>query len=328
MGSTGTTMHKICVATDLEPDDVLALAVLHGRKFAIKAVLVGEGDPRAKSHRALEYLSALGVADAVVTAGAPSDKLFPGEAPSAADTAFDAPSAFRYFEGLVDSGIKHVLYLKPPRELLAMWTADQARARTLFQHLHLGLYGSFNLRVLGYVKTAWMTSADECPFASVRLYQNVGGLADDFTGEAIKNLNPGTCPEFFGRAVDGHLKQVMHVWDSDVVKDCVDTCAGLGGIDGPPNGMDDERWRRNRTCYDQVSANFGRQIVAADPVLAAVVWSEALEADATTLSSVDMVFDGSKTYPVPVPSPGSRVKLYHGMRLSAVTDILLQTQWF
>jgi hypothetical protein len=68
--------------------------------------------------------------------------------------------------------------------------------------------------------------------------------------------------------------------------------------------------------------------VAADPVLAAVVWSEALEADATTLSSVDMVFDGSKTYPVPVPSPGSRVKLYHGMRLSAVTDILLQTQWF
>ena len=334
---------KLCVLTDLEPDDVLALGIVAARGFDVKCLWVGEGNPAVKAARAATYASKLGFSDAGIVAGAASDKLFPGE-PRPDGLAGDStpPSApyFAAFEALVAQGVDHFMCLKPPREFMAMRAADAGRADALFAQMHLALYGSFNLRCLGYEATQWITAPDT-PFASVVLYQNVGGLVNDETpalgGPApppVRNLNPSTCPEFFSRYdPDSELARVMRVWDADVVRDCVETCEPLGGIDGPPNAVDPERWSRNRTCYDQVHANFGKQFVAADPVLAALAWAVDIKDNRAVCAPVVAAYDPAKPYPTITDaaddgSTPTKVHLLRAVVLSRFLDDLARTRWF
>lgn len=331
MGTTIPSTKNVCVATDLEPDDMLALAVLKARGFHIRYGIVGEGDPEAKSPRFAAYTEALGfpVRDSDILEGCPSDKQFPGEQVPA----YPGPKpkhTFTFFESMVDAGVTHVMYLKPPRELMVMWTTNRPRAQALFSRIHLAIYGSFNLRTIGYVATAWITDPDT-PFASVRLYQNVNGCLDR-DGAPVKNLNPITCPEFFARySPTSQLAQVMSTWDKDVVDDCHKTCRELGDPEQLKDAAAKARWHRNAECAAQVSAYFGRQFVAADPVLACAVWDPVIEATASVCVPVVITHPEDKPYPVVTdlePDNPCRVKLYRGLPLSMVTGCLAGTPWF
>jgi len=295
----------LVVLTDLEPDDMLALKVLHSRKMRPSAIIVGEGCTRAKLARARLYAHQLGWRDTLIVQGVGSSKTFPDEGsdldPLAvalvegalppiqrtdAEPKTETETEAVRWDVRLKAVLQHnvsggtgvqkptILCLKPPRELVcAEAGAGPDGAAALFGPVRLVLYGSFNLREVSYGSVLHWLKPDTTPYNQVLWYENFGGMAGKTT-----NLNPDTIPEGDRSTppskgwFDECLRAVAASWDAFILKDCEDTCAAIEAAN--PLWRDDPAavasWDRNDTCATSVRKHAGRQIVAADPVLALV----------------------------------------------------------
>ncbi len=291
----------LVVGTDCEPDDMVALLQL---KYDMKdsqplAVVVGEGDVTTKTRRMQVYCRLLGWHDTVVVSGLPSAKAFAGDGcdlPLVKDMAGVeaiglAPgeswsSLFRsLFRDRPSAPCElfpspTLLYLKPPRELVEAEVQDPAQARELFNTVTLALYGSFNLREVGYGSVTHWLNPGTTPFHRVKWFENFGGLSEGTKSLTAQNMDcihgrknypahqplpaPGTPLSLYCEC----LREVARRWDEFILQDCEDTCRGIEKI---PGWQDDpllvEQHRRNKTCFDIVSPSAGKQVAAADPVL-------------------------------------------------------------
>jgi hypothetical protein len=269
--------HPTVVLTDLEPDDVQALGILARRWpiFDVRTVLVGEGNPTAKVAVARDLLAALQYKDVRVAPGCASTKLFPGEEVlkgNADDAPYDAANAL--LAALEAAGPAPVLVcLKPPREMQVALAEFPDRAVKVFGRTTLVMYGSFNLRALGYSHTLPLVQDATTPFQRVLLYET-------HACRGVPNLNPRTVPGlegWFARwrpAFAALLWQRCRVWDADILRDCIETCASeeLEGRRGSP------LWARNDKCRAEVEAHAGRQFVPADGVLALMAFNPRFDA--------------------------------------------------
>ncbi len=284
------------VMTDLEPDDMLALAVLKRRGFQPTVIIAGEGCAHNKAIRARQYADDLGWLDTFVVCGNDSDKVFPNECadldasqkdathygsrinfPFASDTAdIEVNVLQRGLRGPSGVAEPTVLCLKPPRELVMLESGGRKdEAHRLFKKLRLVLYGSFNLREVGYEPVLHWLNPGTTPFKQVVLYENYGGMAG-----GTKNLNPATVSPCASPVLscgmevyEERLRVVAREWDMYILQDCEATCKQIEkeNPDWATNAEDNARWTRNHTCASSVRENLGRQIVAADPILALIM---------------------------------------------------------
>jgi len=185
MAAVSTEMNKtLCVVlTDLEPDDMLALAILTSRDdLRVPLIVAGEGNPLTKLQRLLTY-ERLGLFQAVDTytklmQGCDSSKLFPGEtAVPEPNTCFDANAFLLELESIIAATCNvaisrpFLVVLKPPRELCACLDAFPERAAALFCQFNCALYGSYNIRCMNGAAD-WMLDASKHAFARMVLYES------------------------------------------------------------------------------------------------------------------------------------------------------------
>lgn len=271
------------VMTDLEPDDVAALYVLAHRGFEFTAVVVGEGNVQAKVRRARELVRLLGFDDEEcrVLPGLPSSKLFPGEKAEEADDAdeSEAPPVDAFLNDLTFMPEPLLICLKPPTEVLAALQRQPERCTALFADTTLAIYGSYNLRSLGYEATVPLVSSATTPFARVLLYES--------HGNGVPNLNPRTVPGWAtwmerNPVFQAVFRSVCKTWDDDIVRDCDESCAEEEAKDGFDAAAPSARWHRNDKCRVAVRANCGNQCVPADVVLALLLFNDAFPSQAAS----------------------------------------------
>ena len=307
---------SIVVVTDLEPDDMVALAVLASTPAVrVAAVVAGEGVPSAKLAR-LEAYAAMGIWEprTALLMGCASAKLFPGEVPAVGLPApFDARAFLDVLRRVADEADSAgaavvpplLLLLKPPRELNAALAEAPEEAAAMFARFHLALYGSFNLRDLRGAAD-WLM-APSSPFPRTVLFESFGGFTN---GCSI--MNPGNAPALFAvlqnppesrREYMRELLRTMLVWDEDVVRDCDATCMQIASGPDCTSAVNVAAWDRNDMCRRAVRAHLGQQFVAADhvlvtalldpqfePCLQPITWTKAADAP---YPSITTVRDGS-----------------------------------
>ena len=295
------------VLTDLEPDDMLALAALTSRTdIQVACVVGGEGNPATKLARLAAYRDKGLFRDTspALFAGCASAKLFPGEtAPPADAAAFDADAFLTCIEAAVadstaNGSVAVLLVLKPPRELNACLAAFPERTRDAFSAMHCALYGSFNVRCMAG-ESDWLLLPDS-PFQKTLLFESFGGFSN-----GCSNINASTAQPILAallaRSRDFYedVLQTARIWDEDVVRDCDETCARIaqGPLCTSPEAC--AAWERNDACRRAVRANMGNQFVAADPVLVValqaafdqwlepITWSKAAGAPYPTITRRD-----------------------------------------
>ena len=205
---------RYIVATDLEPDDMVALLHLRMRGIQPDALIVGEGDAATKTRRARTYVKLLGWDTTRVIRSDGSDKAFPEDGsdldlPGVKQVADALPNDFslsstswlRKLQNLEqevnetedqdqqESGSilgwfslrrwrrrapMTFLCLKPPRELLHAEQEDSYKARALFGDMVLALSGPSNLRDVGYASVLKWLNPDSTPFRRVLWYEPGG----------------------------------------------------------------------------------------------------------------------------------------------------------
>jgi hypothetical protein len=345
---------KLVLLTDLEPDDLLAMRVLQERHIVPTAIVVGEGDRvEAQVARAKVYLTQLGWTDTRIMMGLPSTKTYPavtdiglGHACAPDDSAvltFDtaAPAAsllallragpeseFVYEDHGDCTGHHHqpttLLCLKPPREIMAALQEDP----TVFRSVRLCIYGSFNLREVGLPAVLPWLNPDTTPFSQVLWFENFQGMAG-----GTRNLNPDTmavsvagespvAQDDFAHSVAAYTR----AWDAFILQDCHDTMADIERRN--PHWKSDPKdaaaHARNLSCATDVSRFEGRQMVAADPVLALVLDNPDFEPYGRAVSSVTL--PNGQSYPVvdvkdgPAPSTTTKVIKFTGLPDAKVLD--------
>lgn len=339
----------LIVFTDLEPDDMLALRVLHARKIQPKAVVVGEGCVEAKVARMRAYARKLGWTHTVVMQGLGSARTWPNDGHDIADEPVDHTSAplcspaalSAVMHGTPDSrpaGSCPVLprlvspcpvqqptflVLKPPRELVN-W--DAAEAAPLFSTVRLAAYGSFNFRQVNMNEVAaWLTPATT-PFSSVVWYENFMGMLHGTKALTSAVMPPRQVATAAGAAAtataapaefDVCLRKVALDWDTYMLQDCEESCATIEA----DTFRADAAWARNTVCAQQIRAAMGQQIVAADPVLALVLDNPRFQIGHAEVQSVTV----SPTEPYPKiqygPCQGKVVKIEQLEDKSVLEDL-------
>lgn len=306
----------LVVFTDLEPDDLMALWVLKRRNITPAALVVGEGDVAKKVARATQYAQDLGWYKTLIVPGLPSAKVTPEgavpELPAGTgavlftdSTKVTTPAGIvRLCTGAGSGAMPPTLLcLKPPRELVAAVGFDGDSGRALLKDLRLCIYGSFNLEEVGRENVVAWFNPDTTPFKQVLWYENFGGME-----RGTRNLNAATVPAVtpddaaVGDAARAHpfcvrAAEFTRVWDEFMLKDCEDTMRSIG--EGPHRSTaNKERYERNAKCAEDIRRCLGRQIVAADPVLAVVMDDPDLAAYGRAVLSVTLPPAGGSGYPV------------------------------
>lgn len=156
------------VLTDLEPDDLIAIAALPQAAFYV----VGESDPAVKWARMKRYVELLysDPSQSKVIAGMPSDKIYEADGqefydglsmPSDPRSSLDGrpmnlldskDDGLALLEGalraLRSCDKPTLIVLKPPRELIVLYQANPSAFKELVRPMHLLAYGGFNFRTL------------------------------------------------------------------------------------------------------------------------------------------------------------------------------------
>jgi hypothetical protein len=299
-----TAPAPLIVATDLEPDDCFALLVLRLRGVTPKGILVGEGCSTAKVQRMRTLAPYLGWQSAHILQGMPSDTcLLEFEEPrdyledTVREPVCGTTSWARTLGAVLDDGFDcreltvledlnpirqpTLLFLKPPRELVHAEKTEPEEAKKLFARVRLVLYGSYNLRQVGYENVVGWLDPAKTPFQSVILYENHGSMDYDGAFKTLREDNMEPWGSFHGREARKvhslgqyarRLRAFMQQWDAYILKDCDQTCAAIEETPGwQSDPVQQSRWSRNKSCADAVRPYAGRQIAAADPVLAAIL---------------------------------------------------------
>ena len=200
------TFDKICVFTDMEPDDALALHAL--RSFldpdAVEYIIVTESEEDKRS--ICNVLTRDTFPNASIIAGATSDKSYPIVEMSAAVNVVDeflpttqitAKDAIKMFISAHSDPL--FICLAPPRDLLAAYKEDVEA----LQHSTLVFYGGFNARTLFKTETNladFFNNAFKCVF----FYESRSATGSENTIGSIEN------PSFF-QTIDDHIPHVLRM---------------------------------------------------------------------------------------------------------------------
>ena len=315
------------IMTDLEPDDLLALAVLKQRwpSYCPSVIVVGEGSADAKVERMTEYCRELAWDAAIVLPGLNSSKLFPGEhATSETDADGASGNVVAVIASLPETAELSILCLKPPRELVGA-------PRSLLLRCALTLYGSFNVRSVGD-NSGVQSLLESCH--SVVMFENFAGIVPP-----VRSLNSGVLPAgLFAALFEAvparstflkSFRACCETWDEDVMLDCKATCEQCDLLLANPSTSPDEakqieaRKQRNAQCYQDVKQHCGKQTVAADGILALMVGNPVFD---SFLKTTTYNLGGSgQEYPVitEVDDPScSNIRMYRRVPWDAVCDEL------
>ena len=226
-------MSHIWLETDLEPDDLVAIYVLHKKGFIFDYVVVGEGNSEIKAKRMRKYLTMLG-SDKTIIRGYGSSKIFQfdgdefnesGECDK--DTHVELPTDsmkhLEDYEELLNKYINEtdnpiIVSFKPMREL-RLYEGDNLNKVELF------VYGSFNFRCLNKTKLKLPSVHDTLMrFKKVNIFETYYAIEQksifdtDTTPDAIDKL-------FMSNSIFlKFTKKVMELWNRDIVDDCLSTC--------------------------------------------------------------------------------------------------------
>jgi hypothetical protein len=320
----------LVVLTDLEPDDMLALAVLAGRPDVdVQIVVAGEGNVAAKLERLKAASFVRSACQPVMLAGCASARLSPGEVPCTLPE-FDTSAFLKELEDTVmdnDGNTVVLLVLKPPQELIACMAQCPDRARAVFRAMHCALYGSYNIRACSNGSADWLLRPDT-PFAKTYLFESFGGFANKSSVINASNA-PAVLAVLESPSAREYYKSILRfsrVWDEDVVRDCDATCAAIasGPLCTSPEAA--AAWERNDRCRRLVRAHLGRQFVAADPVLATVLLQPAFDG---WLEPVSWTREAGSVYPTiarrDAADTASGLWMYRNMDWTTFVDACVAT---
>src|SRR5690349_24118120 len=146
---TGGSTNEVILFTDLEPDDVMAIAILLKFGVNIRYVVVGEGNANIKVSRMRRYCELFGMPSQVIQ-GFASNKLFAKDGCEFSDLVVEEGVYNReqFMESISDfleiAPNPVFICLKPPRELLDCFEELKHKLGLI-----TGLfYGGFNFRTL------------------------------------------------------------------------------------------------------------------------------------------------------------------------------------
>ena len=315
--------------TDLEPDDLVAMWVLKKRNITPTAIVVGEGNVDNKVARAIQYAKDLGWTRTLIRAGMPSSACTPdGEVPAMSDTDravvstnwWDMDTTLGLLE-LCRDPQPTFLCLKPPRELVSALAKGPCGA---LSHVRLLIYGSCNLRQVGWDKVVTWFNPDTTPFRQVLWFENHGGLSDN-----TRDLNLDTLRGALDEALDETPDEAVRnpfcarasgfarVWDAYMERDCQETMAGIeargpGWRSDPVAAL---QHARNHRSLLELQKFQGRRVVAADPVLAVVMDDPDFEPYSSRVVSVTLLEKPETSPTVRMSGPpggdGKVLKLVH-----------------
>lgn len=278
----------LVIATDLEPDDLLAMRFLADALRAASkcVVLVGEGN---LSKRAIceALLKEIGVVAQVIE-GQRSDKDFPlamlrvfrghpqGEQ-SEQTPLEEGVNQLLLQTRLRDSSAPLVICLKPPRELLAL-------TKDVQQKLTLVCYGSFNFRALGALAADWQVLVNTC-FKETLVYESFRATGAE---NSLSNQNSGLfdCALKMAQRNDASSPfwaaffEAVRIWNKHIAVDCLETIEKLARQ--MRGDLDRNDWTalrakkirlgdRNLKVVNNIIEAESLQMVLADCALAAVL---------------------------------------------------------
>jgi hypothetical protein len=278
--------NTVCwLETDLEPDDVQAMYILHQRGYKFHTIVVGEGDTKIKVQRIHKYMQLLGQKDYTVIEGMASDKKFKYDGKEFegssndddVDILTDSLHYRDYYKPQLVTYIKEVenpvmICLKPLRELIEV----QDQCKDLFQSIRLFLYGSFNFRCLYKrygVKQACQNIVNllSC-FKQVCIYESFLAIGP------INSINYKTMPKLYAaiKAYADHneylavwKKLLLEFWNEDLIESCKST------IDKISTSTMDSRTRtklaRSKKTLDDLTTYREFQTVLADNALCCIL---------------------------------------------------------
>jgi hypothetical protein len=233
--------------TDEEPDDILALLIWAARSYALRYVVVGEGNIErkvARMQRYLEFLRQQGLvsAECKVVAGRGDDKnqtKFAAEgaefgALPVADMTHVEHDYVACLKDFVAHGGDHFACMKPPRELCANFEA----VRELLGQMQGFFYGSFNLRNILFKDNKFSEEQRALlvrvlsAFKRTVIYETFPALGLDNT------MTTASCPKTWA-LIEGRknsspylatLRNFVRAWNSHIKNEGRDKCLELLGM--------------------------------------------------------------------------------------------------
>ncbi|QKF93517.1 hypothetical protein QKU48_gp0059 [Fadolivirus algeromassiliense] len=134
------------IETDLEPDDVLSLAIFPNANYYV----VGEGDANIKYNRMIQYCKQLENNNTIIIQGFGSKKPFhdDGKEFDFIDKKECHEKYLDNFKIFAESPDPIMVCIKPLRELVDEYTINPELIKKLVSNIELYVYGGFNFRCL------------------------------------------------------------------------------------------------------------------------------------------------------------------------------------
>lgn len=237
---------RVCILTDFEPDDMLALLVLfrHLPNNGEILMIVGEG-LKNKTKLAVNFVRQFSLkCSCVISQGSGSSAVYPHEMLDLfSEVPHDPEGVAHTKENIVVQDLKTsletfdftdatVLVLKPFRELLKFVEPSRFSTTTL------ALYGSFNLKqTLNNQNKANIEDLLNCTFAQTILYETF------FATGPNNSVNRDNSPTLFGWILQtcdaaepnsheaymaAQLREAIALWNLHLANDCAQTIMEIG----------------------------------------------------------------------------------------------------
>lgn len=290
---------NILITTDLEPDDLIALLILVKNipKDIKIGFVVGEGHSRIKYQRIARYCELMNFKNYKVFESIGSTKDFVYDGLDIFNSEFVENirennkslseinlNGLKTLKEFINSGETAIIMLKPPRELMEIWSNDNS----FFNKTKMIGYMSFNLRSLWNSKQWSQQQVVDFlnSFESVIYYETF--LA---TGEK-NSMSKST--KFPFDKLPGYIKKLISLWNKSIMKEC------KKDIDNPD--YPEANKARSRKIYDNIKAD-PDQFVNADCGLIASMLIELKDSDYYT-GTINFNANG---YSVPTKDPNGKI---------------------
>lgn len=324
-----STYKRLCVLTDFEPDDILALYLLFDNvpRDMETLFIVGEGN-MPKDHMCYEFCKTLQLTNCTILQGNMSQKDYPSDML----TLFGPRTQYRNWPKAREQTLSEfdfdsslVLALKPFFELL-----DHVEVKR-FEKATLALYGSFNLRCMLREKTpAQVENFLNNAFARVILYESYFATGDQ--NSASEQNFPLVFKMLNENVRFKSLLEAIELWNTHIAEDCADTIADL--VPKIKKQLDERAWKKlektmmritrsNAKVLLSVAQSRSQQMVIADFALVAVLLCTEKSESIAEYSAVKFSFDDNN-YTRAIPDPESKIILIQKVDIDVLQTEIVQ----
>ena len=250
------------IETDLEPDDVLSLAIFPKAQYYV----VSEGNSLTKYKRMLKYCELLDNKNAIVIKGHDSDKLFPHDG-----LEFDNldENINLHINNYLDNLIKFsnndnpiMISIKPMRELLEEYIKDPDLIKKVVGNIKLYVYGGFNFRVL-------LDKYEKQLLELLKMFKEVKIYESFYVSGEKNSINKLNCPDLYNFIIQNKEKpfykillKLTYNWNSYLIDDIQQWIVTMD--------KNSDTYKRNIKIVNSIKDNVNFQFVLADFGLASV----------------------------------------------------------